>query len=277
MFWRFLSEPFSNTMDVRLSDAAGGGRSLRGEGGGTVVLVCGCRLLVSFLLSASAGGDVFRQKTERRSSCPCRYLAVIILPPSQVEYPAWRRTRWWQGPTIIPLLVMVSFPQTVPYRPRPVGISRLTLPCTRHPNNEGRFDIPSSLRRQLFSQVQVRPQQSRVPRRRKDQSSRALFSTTQGSASGIYVGSMGSCSDDTPGGVFGQSNSLCLRYGVGFSSTLESRIGPGRDETSPSHRPPLPEADIAVVYTLKRWRADTARGRLEEFTRSWRSTIRGID
>ena len=59
--------------------------------------------------------------------------------------------------------------------------------------------------------------------------------------------------------------------------TFQSRIGPGRDETAPSDRPPLSEIGIAVVCALQRWCTDTAGGRLEEFTRSRRSTIRGID
>ena len=48
--------------------------------------------------------------------------------------------------------------------------------------------------------------------------------------------------------------------------TLKPRIGPGRDKTSPSHRPPLSETDIAVVCNLRRWRTDTAGRRLEELT-----------
>jgi len=59
--------------------------------------------------------------------------------------------------------------------------------------------------------------------------------------------------------------------------TFESRIGSTRDKTYPSHRPPLSETDIAVVCTLRGWRTNTAGGRLEELTRSRRSTIRGID
>jgi len=59
--------------------------------------------------------------------------------------------------------------------------------------------------------------------------------------------------------------------------TFESRIGSCGDETYPSHRPPLSEADIAFVRALRRWCTNIAGGRLEELARSRRPTIRGID
>lgn len=76
--------------------------------------------------------------------------------------------------------------------------------------------------------------------------------------------------------------SVSAAYGISRGTsrstlTVESRIGPDRDKTSPSHRPPLPEADIAIVRGLQGWHAYITGGRLEESPRSRRSSIRRIN